>query len=204
MSMWSAADVARDRVRRQAAGLDLTELARRVSEAAGRADETAQHAERGGPPLSAFGGDLERLADVWAAQHAEWRRVSDVVAASGQDTYVPESDVRGTAWERERVERRERRLAEHGAFVAQRRERVDEVRAEVWLPPAPSRLIRQVAEQAGLTPGQVVEQLAERVVVSNDGTVSVAPFAPAPFASAPYGAEAVMTPCARRPPCPPG
>ncbi|WP_327267242.1 hypothetical protein OG233_30640 [Streptomyces sp. NBC_01218] len=106
-------------------------------------------------------------------------------AASGQDTYVPESDVRGTAWARERVKRRERRLAEHAAFMAQRREQADEVRAEVRLAPVPGQLIRQIAERAGLTPGQVLEQLAERVAVSDDGTVSVAPFAPAPYGGQP-------------------
>ncbi|MFC9609070.1 hypothetical protein ACFTTN_37360 [Streptomyces niveus] len=43
---------------------------------------------------------------------------------------------------------------------------------------APSRLIRTVADQTGLQPAQVLAQLAERIVVSEDGSVSVPPFAP--------------------------
>ncbi|MFD7541819.1 hypothetical protein [Streptomyces sp. NPDC059819] len=62
------------------------------------------------------------------------------------------------------------------AFEARRREEADELRAELWLSAAPSRLIRAAADRAGLMPSQVLAQLAERVVVSADGTVSVPPF----------------------------
>lgn len=60
---------------------------------------------------------------------------SDVLTVSGLGTYSPENNVRGTAWARERVERREHRLAEHAAFMAQRREQADEARPRCgWRP----------------------------------------------------------------------
>ncbi|MFD3525119.1 hypothetical protein [Streptomyces sp. NPDC058653] len=46
------------------------------------------------------------------------------------------------------------------------------------MPAAPSRLIRTVASRAGLQLTQVLAQLAERIVVSEDGSVSVPPFSP--------------------------
>lgn len=49
---------------------------------------------------------------------------------------------------------------------------------ELWLSAAPSRLIRTVAGRTGLQPAQVLAHLAERIVVSEDGTVSVPPFTP--------------------------
>ncbi|MET9819562.1 hypothetical protein [Streptomyces sp. NPDC006355] len=64
------------------------------------------------------------------------------------------------------------------AFAARRREEGDELRAELWLSAAPSRLVRAAADRAGLMPAQVLAQLAERVVVGVDGTVSVPPFTP--------------------------
>ncbi|MGW8456940.1 hypothetical protein ACWGLO_36165, partial [Streptomyces niveus] len=73
---------------------------------------------------------------------------------------------------------RENALAEAAAFTARRREEADELRMELWLSAAPSRLIRTVAECAGLQPAQVLAQLAERIVVSEDGSVSVPPFSP--------------------------
>jgi hypothetical protein len=39
-------------------------------------------------------------------------------------------------------------------------------------------VIRAVSDRAGLRPDQVLAQLAERVVVGEDGTVSVPPFTP--------------------------
>ncbi|MEY9809972.1 hypothetical protein [Streptomyces albogriseolus] len=41
---------------------------------------------------------------------------------------------------------------------------------------ASSRLVQTVAGRAGLRPCEVLAQLAERIVVGEDGTVSVPPF----------------------------
>ncbi|MYQ82097.1 hypothetical protein GTW64_33900 [Streptomyces sp. SID4923] len=68
--MWSAEDVARDSVRRAGCGLDSAAVSERVSEAAVRERETAQEA-RHGRRRSEFPQDPERLAEVWAAKHAE-------------------------------------------------------------------------------------------------------------------------------------
>ncbi|MFJ9214454.1 hypothetical protein [Streptomyces sp. NPDC102264] len=82
------------------------------------------------------------------------------------------------AWAQERVERREAALAAHSASMARRREEADELRMELWLSAAPGRLLRAVAGRTGLQPAQVLAQLAERIVVSEEGSVSVPPFAP--------------------------
>lgn len=66
----------------------------------------------------------------------------------------------------------------HAVFAEQRREAAEELRAEVWLSAGPSRRLRAVAARAGVTPERVLALLAERVIVGEDGTVSVAPFVP--------------------------
>jgi hypothetical protein len=175
--MWNAQDVARDRVRRQARGLDIAAVSEKVSEAAVRERETAEQMRRGGS-FSELGADPERLAAVWAAQHAEWHRVRELMAAAGWGVYEPEEDAQGAKWAREREGRREDALAARAALEARRREQADELRAKLWLSAAPSRRVRAVADRAGLNAAQVLAQLAERVVVSEDGMVSVPPFMP--------------------------
>ncbi|MHC3456112.1 hypothetical protein [Streptomyces prasinus] len=175
--MWSAQDVARDQVRRQASGLDVAAVAERMAEAAVRERETAEQL-RGNGSFYAFEMDRERLAVIWLAQHAEWRRVRDLMAAVGWSVYEPERDAQGSVWAREREERFAGALAVQAAFGARRGEEADELRAEVWLSAASSRLIQAVAGRTGLRPSQVLAQLAERIVVGEDGTVSVPPFTP--------------------------
>lgn len=175
--MWSAQDVARDQVRRQADGLGIAAVADKVAEAAVRERETVEQLRQGGSS-SGFGMDPERLAAVWAAKHVEWQRVRDVMAAAGWDVYQPERDVQGSEWARERETRRAEALAARVAYEERRREEADEVRAQLWLAAGPSRLVRAAAARAGLRPADVLAQLAERVVVDEDGKVSVPPFMP--------------------------
>ena len=175
--MWSAQDVARDQVRRQANSLGIAAVADKVAEAALRERETAEQL-RQGRSSSGFEMDPERLAAVWAAKHAEWQRVRDLMPQAGWGAYEPERDTQGSKWAQEREERRDGALTARAAFEARRREEADELRAELWLSAAPGRLIRAAADRAGLMPAQVLAQLAERVVVSKDGTVSVPPFTP--------------------------
>ncbi|MCY0954096.1 hypothetical protein [Streptomyces sp. H27-S2] len=174
--MWSAEDVARDSVRRQGDGLTGVVVAERVAEAAVRERET-ERALLGGA-FSEYGSEPERLAVVWAAKHREWQRVSLMMDTSGWDAYEPERDVQGSVWERERDERRQGVLSGHAAQLARRQDERDELRTELWLSAGSSRLIRAAAARAGLRPVEVLAQLAERVVVGEDGTVSVPPFSP--------------------------
>ncbi|MFJ2766033.1 hypothetical protein [Streptomyces prasinus] len=174
--MWSAQDVARDQVRRQASGLDVAAVAEKVAEAAVRERETAEQL-RGNGSFYAFEMDRERLAVIWLAQHAEWRRVRDLMSAVGWSVYEPERDAQGSVWAREREERFADALAAQAAFGA-RGEEADELRAEVRLSAASSRLLRAVAGRTGLSPCEVLAQLAERIVVGEDGTVSVPSFMP--------------------------
>ncbi|MFI8944338.1 hypothetical protein [Streptomyces syringium] len=152
-------------------------MLQRVEEAAGRERETKEQARSGGG-FSELGPDPERVAEVWAAKHVEWRRVSDLMVQNGWGVYEPERDVQGSGWAREREERRQALLSAQTAAEARRREARDEVRAELWLSAGPGQLIRAAAAQAGLRPAEVLAQLAERVVVDADGTVSVPPFTP--------------------------
>lgn len=179
--MWSAQDVARDQVRRQANGLDVAAVAGRVAEAAVRERETAERLRRGGS-FSEFEMEPERLVGIWTAKHAEWQRVRELMAAASWGAYEPEQDAQGSKWAQEREERRSDAHAAQAAFEARQREEADELRTELWtelwLPAAPSRVIRAVSDRAGLRPDQVLAQLAERVVVGEDGTVSVPPFTP--------------------------
>ncbi|MFI8308151.1 hypothetical protein ACIF80_33025 [Streptomyces sp. NPDC085927] len=175
--MWSAQDVARDQVRRQANGLDVAAVAEKVAEAAVRERETAEQL-RGNGSFYEFEMDRERLAAIWLAQHAEWRRVRDLMTAVGWSVYEPEQDAQGSVWARGREERFAGALAAQAAFGARQGEEADELRVEVWLSAAPGRLIRAVAYRAGLRPAQVLTQLAERIVVGEDGTVSIPPFTP--------------------------
>ncbi|MGW3683156.1 hypothetical protein [Streptomyces prasinus] len=175
--MWSAQDVARDQVRRQAKGLDVAAVAEKVAEAAVRERETAEQL-RGNGSFYEFEMDRERLAVISLAQHAEWRRVRDLMIAVGWSVYEPERDAQGSVWAREREERLAGALAAPAASEARRQEEADELRAEVRLSAAPSRLVRAVASRTGLRPSEVLAQLAERIVVGEDGTVSVPPFTP--------------------------
>lgn len=169
--------MARDQVRRQADGLDVAAVSEKVSEAAVRERETAERL-RGNGSFYAFDMDRERLAVIWLVKHAEWRRVRDLMMATGWTVYEPELDTQGSVWAREREERSADAFTAQGALRERRGEEADELRAEVWLSAASSRRIRVVAGRAGLRPAEVLAQLAERIVVSEDGTVSVPPFTP--------------------------
>ncbi|MBO0518211.1 hypothetical protein J0695_41845, partial [Streptomyces beijiangensis] len=74
-------------------------------------------------------------------------------------------------WAREREERFAGALAAPAAFGERQGEEADELRAD-------SRLIQTVAGRTGLRPSEVLAQLGERIVVGEDGTVSVPSFSP--------------------------
>ncbi|WP_411130269.1 hypothetical protein [Streptomyces sp. x-19] len=177
--IWSSEDVARDVVRRQGAGMPAARVAEAVAQAAVREREAAEELQSPTPAeRELLASDPEELAEAWAARHAEWRRVQALMEASGWASYEPERDGVGSAWAADRVARREQALAAHAAHQERRREAADEVPTKVWLPAGPGRLLRQAAARAGLTPQEVLAQLAARLVVDEDGTVSVAPFLP--------------------------
>ncbi|WP_432003652.1 hypothetical protein [Streptomyces sioyaensis] len=177
--IWSSEDVARDAVRRQGAGMPAARVAEAVVQAAVRERETAEELRSpGSVERGLVASDPEELAEMWVARHAEWRRVLALVEASGWAVYEPERDSVGSAWAAERTVRREQALAAHAAHLERRREAVDEVRGEVWVGAGAGRLLRQVASRAGVTPQEVLAQVAGRVVVGEDGAVSVAPFIP--------------------------
>ncbi|MFJ3439472.1 hypothetical protein ACIPMU_38920 [Streptomyces cyaneofuscatus] len=177
--IWSSEDVARDQVRRQAAGMTAQQIARSVDEAVVRVRET-QEALRSSSQVqrAELAPDPQELAERWVARLAEWQRVAAHLAATGTDTYDTDHDAEGSTWARERDDRRAQALGAHAAWAARRREERDELRAEVWLSAAAGRRIRAVAERAGLTPHEVLAQLTGRASSGEGGTLSVAPFMP--------------------------
>ncbi|MFD6798781.1 hypothetical protein [Streptomyces cyaneofuscatus] len=154
--IWASEDVARDQVRRQAAGMTAQQIARAVDEALVRVRETQDALHSPSQVRRAeFAPDPQELAERWGARLAEWQRVAAHLAATGADTYDGDHDREGSAWEREREGRRAEVLRSHAACAARRRE-----------------------ERAGLTSHEVLAQLTERVSLGEGGTLSVAPFVP--------------------------
>lgn len=111
--------MARDQVRRQADGLDVAAVSEKVSEAAVRERETAERL-RGNGSFYAFDMDRERLAVIWLVKHAEWRRVRDLMMATGWTVYEPELDTQGSVWAREREERSADAFTAQGALRERR------------------------------------------------------------------------------------
>lgn len=175
--IWTSEDVARDQVRRQAAGLSARQVDQTVDTAVVRERETREEL-RSPVPFREFAPDPEELADRWAALLTEWRRVAAHLAAAGAGAYDAEQDELGTAWAREREERRATVLRDHAARMERQREERDELCAEVWLDAAAGRRVRVAAARAGLAPNEVLAQLAGRMTVDDDGALSVAPFTP--------------------------
>jgi cytidylate kinase len=66
----------------------------------------------------------------------------------------------------------------HAAWVKERQDAKDELRAQVWLTADTSRRLRAIATRAGLRPEQVLAQLADQAVMGEDGTVTVPLFIP--------------------------
>ncbi|MFD5390785.1 hypothetical protein ACFWMG_38860 [Streptomyces sp. NPDC127074] len=152
-------------------------MADKVAEAARRERETQQQMDapaEGGP----FATDPEYLAKLWAAKHAEWRRIAALLETSAKQVYDPEQDPQGVAWAQERETRRQDTLDRHTAWAKERQDAQDELRAQVWLPADTSRRLRAIAARAGLQPEQVLAQLADHVRMNDDGAMMVAPFTP--------------------------
>ncbi|MEU1276343.1 hypothetical protein [Streptomyces sp. NPDC005799] len=176
--MWAAQDVARDTVRRQGAGLDRVQVADKITEAARRERET-QSQLRAPAPVSELKGlqeDPQRLAEVWAARHTEWRRVAALMKQEGWPVYTPEQDVQGSTWAREREAQREGAIARRTAWEQQQRDARDELRTQVWLSADVSRRLREICARTGLLPEQVLAQLADQARLSEDGTLTAGPF----------------------------
>ncbi|MFI8515304.1 hypothetical protein ACIGHB_29670 [Streptomyces sp. NPDC085460] len=175
MSIWSSQDVARDFVRRQADGLDITQVAEQVAEAARRKRETAagtrhvlQHDVDG-----LVAADPHRLAATWAAKHTEWERIHTLLEVSGRAVYEPSDDATGTQWARERQEYRQQRLDAFAAHQEQRRQDRSAVTLQLRLTADQAAALHRAAARSGLTPEQVLAHLAAHVETSPDGTLSV-------------------------------
>ncbi|MFF5494493.1 hypothetical protein [Streptomyces aquilus] len=176
--IWSAEDVARATVRRQAPGLDAGQVAGKVAEAARRERETRQqlHAPvRGGKLVP---DDPVRLAESWAARHPEWQRVAALMEREGWPVYLPERDVQGSEWERDREARRQAATAHHAAWAQEQRDARDELRAQVWLSAEVSRRLRAITRATGLSAEQLLAQLADQVRLNDDGTLTADPSTP--------------------------
>ncbi|MFD9404971.1 hypothetical protein ACFWA4_39915 [Streptomyces sp. NPDC060011] len=175
--MWSSQDKARDTVRRQGRGLSMSQVAEKVVEAVVRVREARQQAAAPGG-WGEVGGDPAELARVWEARLVEWRRVAALLESDGHATYEPGQDPQGTLWAGEREQRRREALTRQEGRLAQQRDEQDELRTELWLAADVSRRLRSVAARAGVTPEQVLAQLAAHARATEDGTMTVEPFLP--------------------------
>ncbi|MFD5724436.1 hypothetical protein [Streptomyces sp. NPDC127036] len=173
--MWSSEDKARDTVRRQGRGLSASQVAEKVAEAVVRVRETRRQAASPAG-WGELGGDPKELAWVWEARLVEWRRIGALLEAEGYATYEPGQDDQGTLWAGEREQRRRDALIRQEGWLAQRRDEQDELRAELWLAADVSRRLRSIAGRAGISPEQVLAQLAEHARMNDDGMVMVEPF----------------------------
>ncbi|MFF9476937.1 hypothetical protein ACF1E9_30530 [Streptomyces roseolus] len=158
MSIWSPQDVVRDAVRRQAAGLDITQVAENVAEAARRKRETSAEAHRDpwtdtGTALVA--ADPHRLAETWSAKHTDWQRIHTLLQTTGHTAYEPD-DATGTQWAREREDYRQERLAAFAAHREQRRQERAATTVQLWLTPDQAGPLQHAADRAGLTLEQLL------------------------------------------------
>ncbi|MFF0190818.1 hypothetical protein [Streptomyces sp. NPDC005244] len=176
--MWSSEDKARDTVRRQGRSLSARQVGEKVAEAVVRVRESRQQAAAPAGSRGELGGDPAELAWVWEARLVEWRRIAALLESKGYATYEPAQDPQGTAWVGEREQRRRDALTRQEGWLAQQRDEQDELRAELWLAADVSRRIRAIAARAGLSPEQVLAQLAEHACMNDRGMVSVEPFLP--------------------------
>ncbi|MET7830730.1 hypothetical protein ABZT23_39485 [Streptomyces sp. NPDC005386] len=76
-----------------------------------------------------------------------------------------------------REQRRQDALTRHAGWLAQQRDEQDELRAELWLAADVSRRLRAIAAR-GLSPEQVLAQLAEHARINDRGMMTVEPFLP--------------------------
>ncbi|MDQ1032773.1 hypothetical protein QF035_010355 [Streptomyces umbrinus] len=175
--MWSAEDVARAAVRRQGEGLSVAQVADKVAEAERREREARQQLDSAGD-RGPYEWDPEDLAEQWVARHTEWRRITALMDAQGWPVYSPERDVQGSTWARERDAQWEGALARRAAWQMERQDARDELKAQLWLPADASRRLRAIATRTGLSPEQVLAQLADRVRMNDNGTLTVDAFTP--------------------------
>ncbi|MER7983304.1 hypothetical protein [Streptomyces sp. NPDC095817] len=176
--MWSSEDKARDTVRRQGRGMSAGQVAEKISEAQVRVQETRQFAAASAGDWGELGGDPTELAGAWEARLEEWERVAALLELDGHATYEPAQDPQGTLWAGEREQRRREALTRQEGWLAQQRDEQDELRVDLWLAADVSRRIRAIAARAGLSPEQVLAQLAEYARMNDIGMVTVEPFLP--------------------------
>ncbi|WP_331731018.1 hypothetical protein OG933_45505 (plasmid) [Streptomyces sp. NBC_00016] len=176
--VWNVEDLARDTVRRQGDGLTVAQVPEKTAEAARRERETLEQLATGPVDRDPYDVDPARLAEVWAARHAEWRRVAAWLDVSERAVYDPAMDSEGTISADDREKRRHGAAVRRAAWELERQGGRDELRAQVWLPADVSRRLRALAARAGLAPEQVLAQLADRVRIDDDGALSVKAFVP--------------------------
>ncbi|MFD9584894.1 hypothetical protein ACFWBM_09465 [Streptomyces sp. NPDC059980] len=115
---------------------------------------------------------------MWEARLEERRRVAALLESEGQATYEPAQDRQGTLWAGEREQRRRDALTRQEGWLAQQRDEQDELRTELWLAADVSQRLRAIAGRAGISPEQVLAQLAEHARINDSGMVTVEPFLP--------------------------
>lgn len=105
-------------------------------------------------------------------------QVAEAARRESWPVYIPERDMKGSKWARERDTVRDRALARQAAWQKEQHNARDEPQAHMWLPADVSRRLRGIAARTGLTAEQVLAQCADQVRLTHDSTLAVDAFAP--------------------------
>lgn len=169
--MWNADDAARAAVRRQGEGLSVAQVADQAAEAARQERETRQQLDSPALDRGPYDGHPEDLAEQWVARHAAWRRITALMDSQGSPACSPERDVQGSTEHRSATHslRAPPPDVPHGRRSSKTR---DELKAQEWLPPDASRQEHAIAARTGLGPENVLTQLADRVHMNDNSTLT--------------------------------
>ncbi|MFI6937626.1 hypothetical protein ACIBI4_00015 [Streptomyces sp. NPDC050418] len=176
----------REGIRHEGDGLDAAAVAARLAQAAAWEQDAAERARTLRDPATGYEDfDAEYLAEICTARHLEWRRVQALMNEMNWKVCEPLRDVQGSAWARERDRRRNDSVADQPGGEAWRRGDAFGLRMEVWLSAETTDRITwagylpaRYARESPVSPAAVVVQILERIVLGENGVISVPPFRP--------------------------
>ncbi|MFJ4767492.1 hypothetical protein ACIP88_00015 [Streptomyces uncialis] len=180
-SLWlEEGDTVRARlgVCRRAEGMSTAEVEATLAEAEGYAAEAEAEVRQPSPGRLSFAPAPEDEAADCAARVSEWRRVLALMRAKGWESYESARDETGSQRAADYENWRQSVITRAQEDEQRRRDAVHELDVDLRLDAATGRRIRGLCARYGITPEQLLAQLAGRAIVTGDGTVAVEPFTP--------------------------
>ncbi|WP_329011944.1 hypothetical protein [Streptomyces sp. NBC_00690] len=171
---------ARIGVCRRADGMSVGDIEAALADAEGYAAEAEAEVRQPSPGRPSFMPDPEVEAADCAARVAEWRHVLDLTRAQNWESYVPARDEVGSRCAADYESWRQSVLTRARETEQRQRDAVHELNADIRLNATIGRRIRSLSlsQRYGITPEQLLTQLAGQAVMTGDGTVAVEPFTP--------------------------